>query len=942
MRIAKIAFGFRPQMTEENCRARRVMVFGIWLALMTITSATFGQDTHPHILAKPADKELILQKMAKQAWAKKSYDEMEKTVSVYVARHQKDPEWILSRYLMNRVPGKRYTKFISDEDGTALTGYGGDAPVPTVRVSPHKRPPVTADGYSYRLPSIDELLPYDTSMKMSLVSNAPGGKKEFVNPQTFVENINGRINELALHASIIYWLTGKEEYAKFGADILNQWAQGAFYQLPIEGPCRTGFLSIQTLGDGHYEPMPLIYDFLYHYIRQKGYQTSFYETVFDKIANTMTFRGFWNNNWFAAQAPAMIFAALSLENKQRRDYYINFYINRDTINGGCGHLALPSVISKWLTPDGHWKEPGGYHNFPVSSLLISALALENNGHNLFGKFPALLQSSYVLLKYSFPNFIAPSIGDTGPVSQSPECLEIGILMAKKYGNSMLSQLLAAMDVMIEKKGYRREASGWLGLLSFLPEIPASTTAYIWPRSGELDFARCYIQRNGSSKDHGLMYLVQGATYNHNHANGMSLELYGAGSVMGVDPGKGITYEAPMHVNYYAQWAAHNTVVAGGLSSSVPYFKGGGGTKHIGQVELAAMEPLAGKEAISRYCSFTDTRYTDISTGTLQQRTVAIIRTSDSTGYYIDIYRSAHPKSNEYVYHNIGNDIKLLNEQRKQVATSAAKFPLSTEPYDPPGFRLIQDFRTAGKTADEITALFPLTEGGDNRYMQVLFAGETQREFYSGMGPRSGTADIPYRNLPTPTLVCRQEGEAWKRPFIAIYEPYHGANGFSIQSVENADRSNPGEFSAIRVHGRNAKTHLIFQSLNDRLHQGNGFSFNASFAVISLENNRTSFIYLGEGKSISSNGYIVASEEGRASAHLEIQEFRPSTDGGRLATDQKLKVSCDKPVRITIPNMRATRVSLSQDGNLKSLEAVKIKNAISFTIPAVTEANILIQ
>ena len=171
---------------------------------------------------------------------------------------------------------------------------------------------------------------------------------------------------------------------------------------------------------------------------------------------------------------------------------------------------------------------GGYHNFPISSLLTASLAMENNGYNVFGKYPALLQSSYVLLKYSFPDFSTPSMGDTGPVSQSPDCLEMGIMMANKYNNPVEAQLVAAMDVLIQQKGYRRSQSGWMGLLCYMPSLPSTNgMAYTWPRSGELDFAKFYLQRNGTDRKHGLMYLVQGASYNHNHANGMSLELYGA-------------------------------------------------------------------------------------------------------------------------------------------------------------------------------------------------------------------------------------------------------------------------------------------------------------------------------------------------------------------------------------------------------------------------------
>ncbi|WP_170234089.1 heparinase II/III domain-containing protein [Segetibacter aerophilus] len=909
----------------------KVVARFLLLFIMVVNAATINaQDSHPHILVKSQDKQAILEKINKQVWAKKVFDRMKSSVDPYVERHKTDPEWILSRYLMNRVPGKRYTQFFSDEDGTALVRYAGDAPFPTIRVSPHKRPPITKDGYSYKAPSIEELTPYDTSKTMLLQSNAPGGKKEWANPQTFVENINGRINNLALDAAIIYWLTGKEEYAKFAADILTQWAHGASYQNPIEGPCRTGFLSIQTLGDGHYEPMPLIYDFLYDFIRAKKYETTWFEPVFEKIAATMTFRGYVNNNWFAAQAPAMVFAALSLENKQRRDYYLDFYLNKDTVNDQCGHLAMPSVVTKWLTPDGHWKEPGGYHNFPVSSLLISAVAMENNGYNVFGKHPALLQSSYVLLKYSFPNFSAPSIGDTGPVSQSPECLELGMLMAKKYSNPIAAQLTAAMAVMIQKKGYRRDASDYLGLLTYLAEVPTnSTTTYTWPRSGELDFAKCYLQRNGTDRETGLMYLVQGATYNHNHANGMSLELYGAGGVMGIDPGKGITYEAPMHVNYYAQWAAHNTVTAGGISSSVPFFKGGGGTKRMGEIKLAAMEPRAEKEAVSPYCSFTDTRYTDISTKTAQQRTLAIIRTSPTSGYYVDIYRSAHPKSNEYIYHNIGNSLHLLDENRKPIQLTPANFPISKEPLDPPGFRLIQDYKTTGKTPNGVTALFSLNERGDNKYMQVLFGGEHNREFFSGSAPQSGTADLPYRTMPTPTIIARQEGEAWKRPFIAVFEPFNGANNYTVEKIENLDLSPKGDFSAIKVYSKNGSQQIILQSLKaDQLQVKDNWKFVGSFGVINTEKGDLKYLYLGEGKEISHGRYSVISNQPAGSANVTIN-------------GNKLTVTCNQPTTITVKASSAKTVTLTEKGRKKGLPVTSTKDGISFTLPAVANGVVTI-
>jgi hypothetical protein len=898
--------------------------------VLACTIHLFAQDVHPHILVKPQDKQIVLDKINKQEWAKKIFDEILQSVTPYVKRHKTDPEWILSRYLMNRIPGKRYTHFFSDPNGTMLVRYSGDAPFSTVRVSPHKRPPITRDGYGYKMPSIKDLIPYDTSMKMSLRSNAPNSKIEWVDPQSFVESINGKINDLALKASIIYWLTGKEEYATFAADILNQWARGASYQYPIVGPCRTGFLSIQTLGDRHEEPLILSYDFLYDFLREKKYETSWYEGVFQKIAHTMAFRGFWNNNWFAAQSPAMVFAALSLENKDSTNYYLNFYLNKDTVNGPCGHLALPSVVSRWLTPDGHWKEPGGYHNFPISNLSISGLAMEKNGYNVFDAYPALLQSSYVLLKYSFPNLSAPSMGDTGPVSQSPQCLELGMAMAKKYNNPILPQLTAAMDVLIQKKGYKRETSDYLGLLSFLPEIPSSSgVTYSWPRSGELDFAKCYLQRNGTDINNGLMYLVQGATYNHNHANGMSMELYGMGSVMGVDPGKGLTYEAPMHVNYYARWAAHNTVAAAAASSSVPIVKGGGGSKKMGHISLAAMEPYADKAAVSPYCSFTDTRYTDQSTHTQQQRTMAIVRTSDTPGYYIDIYRSDNATSNEYVYHNIGNKLQLLSSERKALPVTSAVFPISKKPFDPPGFRMIQDYQSTNATSKNLIALFSLNQNEDNRFMQVLFTGEKDRTFYTGKGPKSGTADTPYRYMATPTLVCRQQGEAWKRPFIVLYEPFRRNNGFTVESIENMVSSYSGDFTALKVFNKDGSQQIVLQSLDkEHLQRDKNWNFKGNFGVINLEKNKLKYLYLGSGEQLSWQQYTIESGSSDGAANMIVNE-------------NELTISCNQQTTIHIAGSLAKKIMIQAAGETKSLHMIKSKEGIAFTIPAINNAVIKI-
>jgi hypothetical protein len=52
---------------------------------------------------------------------------------------------------------------------------------------------------------------------------------------------------------------------------------------------------------------------------------------------------------------------------------------------------------------------------------------------------------------------------------------------------------------------------------------------------------------------------------------------------------------------------------------------------------------------------------------IQERTLALIRTSETSGYYIDVFRSKSSLPNEfhdYLYHNIGDELRFLNDDFK--------------------------------------------------------------------------------------------------------------------------------------------------------------------------------------------------------------------------------------------------------------------------------------
>lgn len=845
-------------------------IYSIILVLFVCLPAL--AEKHPHILVKDEDKAAVLDKIEKQAWAKQIFNQMKDRLDGYVVRHQTEPDWILDRYLMNRIPGKRYTRFISDKEGTQLIGYEGDAPVPTVRVSPHKRSPITPQDRAYVVPEIEDIVPKDTSMTMNLLN--PGTQEyERVDPQAFVAAINGKINTLAYEASVIYWLTGDEKYAKFAADILNQWVSGVVYQEPIDGPGRTGFLDIQTLGDEKEKPLILAYDFLYPYLVKYKYPLENYDKAFEKVAWTLSFRGYAGNNWFAAESSTLVAAALSLKDARKRNYYLDFYLNRDTVVEGCGQLSLPSAAKLWFTPDGHWKEPGGYHNYPVSKLIEAALMLENNGYQIFNQYPILLKASYVMLKYSFPDLTASAFGDTGRPRQSMECLESAILMADKYQLPILPDLLNAAMILEQAGQYDRSKSGLTGLLCYLPELPKAKSMenHLWNRSEKLDFASCYLQRNGIDPQYGLMCVVQGATYNHNHSNGMSMELYGAGAVQGIDPGNGPTYEHPMHVNYYTQWAAHNTVVAAGASTSVTPFNGGGGTKKIGQVELVSMEPLAGEKAISDEFSYTWTKYKDGSTETNQDRLLSILRIDEKHGFYVDFYRSDNAVSNDYLYHNIGDSVILYTQEGKILKQDEVhSYPCVGK--DRPGLRFFRSVRTTGVNESAVVALFSARQLNTGAgFMKMWMPASSDVSYFTALAPEAKTASSPYQGKPSLVVTMRKEKPAVREPFVAVYEPVSkDLSAGSIASVERIKLNSKGkEGCAVKVNTKDGDTFTLVNSLKDGAVVVEDQKCNADFAIFAKRKGKN-IVYVGNGAFFENKEFKIESEK-RGGFYMEYDQ-----------------------------------------------------------------------
>src|SRR5690606_11185101 len=79
------------------------------------------------------------------------------------------------------------------------------------------------------------------------------------------------------------------------------------------------------------------------------------------------------------------------------------------------------------------------------------------------------------------------------------------------------------------------------------------------------------------------------------------------------------------------------------------------------------------------------------------------------------------------------------------------------------------------SADDFKGRFDLEVNDRTVSMNLWMRGEEGREIFSALSPKStafrhGPLPEELNDLPVPTLVVRQEGEAWSRPFVAVYEP----------------------------------------------------------------------------------------------------------------------------------------------------------------------------
>ncbi len=800
--------------------------------LLTVSFSLTAQNIErPIILVKASDKTAILEKIKTEPWAKETYVDFIEKLNKNMGLHTSNPDTFLKGLPFEWEKGK-----------------------------PGQMPPFYL---TYHI---------ENGVHKNL-DNAT--KEEFVHGKELM-----RYLQLGIDCGIAYYLTDEERYAQCAVDILNAFVKGVSQSKVSTSHERGGWLfpddGFREVREIGYK-VPLIYDFVATYIQKGGkpydiikkarivFPQEETQSVFRTYADISINYGGINSNHPVLEAPSLVYNALAIENKLERKKLLSYFLTENTKNQD----ALIKMAAIYKEEGDIWPETSQYLN-GVTTILTKLMLVVNRydpALRLGEKYSNIVFALPKLDYLVYPNNDIIRWGD-GKRHGSPSysSYENAYLLGKMDGIEKITNAFGPLiNKALESGNYKRD--GIEDVLTFGGDIKGTMDDIVLSRTDKVTHAGIFLQRNLSKTDKpedGLMCFVGGASMVHGHAEGMNIELYGKGQVLGVDNGRG-SYQQDIHENYSRIFAAHNTVIVNGSSQGDD---SGWANLGINTVQLISMEPMPNKEAVSPNYSFTQTSFEDDKGDKAeahQERTLALIRTSETTGYYVDVFRSKSRLPNEYhdyLYHNIGDALQFENTDLNLNATPQRYMGNAQDPwvqnkkFRNPGWHFFKDVETSSLYKNDVTAYFSIEKlKGNPIFMGLHIPGFGNREYSKVMAPHTFEAPAPYQDLPTPTLVIRKKGEAWKSPFVVVYEPFSGnkeqASVISVEKLEQ-DGVYKGVKTTSKVNGQTLIQYVITQSKGEVFQdKKTNIYFKGTFAVITtnLEDDLLN-IYIGEGEKLN--------------------------------------------------------------------------------------------
>jgi hypothetical protein len=880
-------------------------------ALACPATAQQGSADHPRLLAGAhAGPAALRERIARDGARAALLASLKARVQPHVERHREDPAWIVSRLQM-------YWQSHSTQV-FVKNGYydhaAGKAPVPTVRFTGARD-----HNTAYFTPRLEDVKPYmgENDRLYLQNKNTPGQPWEWAEQSktgTIIQNINMRIAELARDAAFLYWYTGDEAYAKFAYDIFDTYMTGLYYRETPQDLNRghdqtlVGLQSFEVIHEDIAGPLAETYDFMHGYVAQRGgARRALYDGAFKKWADLIIANGVPWNNWNLIQARFVLQIAAALDgddayaDRRGRQYYVQAVIDgKGARQWGLKRLADYGYDSQSAI----WNESPGYSNNVANDYVECLELLERvSGIDLLPQLPVLPRAAAAMAQYLLPNGRTVAFGDARYDFLRPAATERLMAYARRHGQDRqageYAALLAALRSASGASGTAPAAGGVHGLFGDEPGDGKAGGAggAAAPRIQDYQTPTFYapnaswlIQRNGyqgaDAARSALVVSQAGSAGNHAHANGIAMELYAQGLSLAPESGRGSGYLQNDHLQYYAQFPSHNTVVVDGIST-YPSMK----SNHPLSVQAVYPQPGSPAAAAFPWATFSDVAFTEPETDAQQQRVLGTIRLGGNSGYFVDIFRSrrrnGQDRYHDYIYHNLGQAMRFEGADGQPLAPAPSD-RLAFSDGDLIGYDYWQQ-RQSLKSVQPLRARFDLQLPERTVSMTAWLQGDARREYFSVQAPPStawpaGLLPGGLDRMPLQTLVVRHSGPAWSHPFTAVLEAAGTGAPASVLGVEEIlPQDANGHAVGLRVNtAGNGRQTIMSADSAAAVYAHGGQRLVGRYGIVAERGGALEYLFLGQGREVAALGYAIAAGSNDASAAVWRERDNWFYTGSRAA------------------------------------------------------------
>ena len=739
--------------------------------------------------------------MAKKKVEDPEITKLKAKIENVMSQVDKQPDWLYSRLQM-------FWKTNASDvfvNGEAFAHPGGErAAEPTVKYNGTR-------GFEsqYNRPKLEDLVPYDDDEQGNVTYvNKVTGKMEKTSPAKTgcnIAGVNRYIIGIARDAARIYAATGDMRYGQMAAKVFDVYMKGIAYRnVPIDlnhGHQQTlvGMTTFEVIHEDVINELTQMYPLIKPLVKD---DQAVIEAGFKKWAENIIANGVPHNNWDLFQADFIMKIALVLQDNQAyadgkgKQYYLDYIVNQNSIR----QWSMNKLIDFGFDAKSKtWYEAPGYSTTVLGSICDFANMLdEKAGIDLFKQRPILKEAVKTSAEYLFPNRMIAGFGDTHPGYLNTGGIDHILKYATRHKDKNLISEMNLLKSAVAPKAPISEIEKYTSTLFYAPNVS-------W-----------IAMRSGMDKQHDLMASINASLGNHQHANGISLELYGKGYVLGPDAGIGRSlYSGLDYLEYYSQMPAHNTIVVDGVSSypvmmSQHAFKVVAAYPEVSKEQPASKKLSEQKEKVS----YATVSFIEPETQAQQQRTTAIVKTSAKGGFYIDVFRSKKieggDKMHDYFYHNLGQEMKVMDaasgnpldmKPTEELAFAGGHLYAYSYIYDKKSAEMQNSIKTQFVTKIQDDKVVEAMDGQREITMTMWMKKDENRTIFQALSPVNleyeRMPNQPYKvdEQPVLTFVARQKGEAWNHPFVCVYEPSSDTEPSDIASV---DYFTPSEPSAVGI------------------------------------------------------------------------------------------------------------------------------------------------